>query len=186
MYSVHESELTDLHYSSGIFQSSVSSSSHTSTLLGINRARAFLRDENEKAYAESLRIDMEKDTVVSTPKSSHTENITAANLTYIENSWESIPKDDDGLRLMNERLRRKTPLEPDISQGPCVISVRHTSFGLVRRLFDKESLMVDVYNWVGSLCQNPKYFELRDRPNKVVDSKKKVEACNDILFNVPS
>ena len=126
MYSVHESELTDLHYSSGIFQSSVSSSSHTSTFLGINRERAFLRDENEKAYAESLRIDMEKDTVVSTPKSSHTENIAAANLTYVENSWESIPEGDDGLKLMNERLR-KTPLEMNICQGPCVISVRYIS-----------------------------------------------------------
>ena len=37
IYSIHESELTDLHHSSGIFQSSVSSSSHTSTLLGTNR-----------------------------------------------------------------------------------------------------------------------------------------------------
>ena len=74
---------------------------------------------------------MERDSVVSTPKSSSTENITASNVTYIENSNEGIPKDDDGLRLMNQRLR-KTSLEPDISQGPCVISVRHTSLGLVR------------------------------------------------------
>ena len=51
-----------------------------------------------------LERDMEKDSVVSTPKSSHTQYITAANLTYIENSWEGIPKDDDGLRLINERL----------------------------------------------------------------------------------
>ena len=85
---------------------------------------------------------------------------------------------------MNERLR-KPPLEPDISQGLCVISVRHTSLGLVRRLFDRESLIVDVYNWVGSLCPNPKYFELRARPNKVVDSKEKVEACKDVLFIFP-
>ena len=65
---------------------------------------ALLRDENKKSYEELLRRDMEKDSVVSTPKSSHTQYITAANLTYIENSWEGIPKDDDGLRLINERL----------------------------------------------------------------------------------
>ena len=145
MYSVHESEQTDLHQSSGIFQSSVSPLFLTSTLRGTNRERALLRDENGRAYAESLRIDMERESVVSTPESSHTENITASNLTYIGNSNESIPKDDDGLRLMNERLR-KTPLEPDISQDSCIISVRHTSLGLDRRLFDRESLLVDVYN----------------------------------------
>ena len=54
IYSVHDSELTDLHQSSGIFQSSVSSSLHTSsTLLGTNRERALLRDKNKRAYAES-------------------------------------------------------------------------------------------------------------------------------------
>ena len=45
--------------------------------------------------------------------------------------------------------------------------------------------MVDVYNGVGSLCPNPKYFELRDRPNNIVDSKEKVEACKDVLFMFP-
>ena len=55
MYSVHESEQTDLNQSSGIFQSSVSLSFHTSTLLrGTNKESALLRDENERAYAESL------------------------------------------------------------------------------------------------------------------------------------
>ena len=108
----------------------------------------------------------------------------ASNPTFIENSNGSIPKDDRGLRLMNERLR-KTPPEPDISQGSCIISLRHTSLGLVRGRFDRESYMVDVYNWVGSLYPNPKYFELRDRPSKVVDSKEKVEACKDVLSMFP-
>ena len=45
--------------------------------------------------------------------------------------------------------------------------------------------MVDAYNWVGSLCPNPKYFEFSDCPNKVVDSKEKVEACKDVLFMFP-
>ena len=50
---------------------------------------------------------------------------------------------------------------------------------------DRESLMVDVYNWVGSLCLSPKYFEHRDCPNKIVDSKEKVEACKHVLFMFP-
>lgn len=92
-----------------------------------------MRDENKRAYTESLRKDMKRGSVVSNPKSSHTENITASNLTYIENSNKSISKDDDGLRFINERLR-KTTIEPDISEGPCIISVRHISLGLVRKL----------------------------------------------------
>ena len=45
--------------------------------------------------------------------------------------------------------------------------------------------MVDVYNWIGLLCPNPKYFELRDRLSKVVDSKEKVKACKDVLLMFP-
>ena len=138
-----------------------------------------MRDKNKRAYAESLRIYIERNSVVSTPKSSHTGNITASSLTYIENNNESIPKDDNGLRLMNERLR-KTTLEANKSQSLYIISVRHTSLGLVQRLFDRGSLAVDVYNWVGSLCPYPKYFELRDCPNKVADSKERVKACKDV------
>ena len=43
VYSVHESELTDLHHSSSIFQLSVSSSSYTNTLLETNRKCALER-----------------------------------------------------------------------------------------------------------------------------------------------
>ena len=85
---------------------------------------------------------------------------------------------------MNERLR-KTPLEVNKSQSLYIISVRHTSLGLVQRLFGRGSLTVDAYNWVGSLCPYPKYFELRDCPNKVADSKERVEACKDVLFMFP-
>ena len=88
----------------------------------------------EKSLCRSLKKDMERGSVVSNTKSSHTENVTASNLTYIENINKSISKDDDSLRLINGRLW-KTPLEPDISQDPCVISVRHISLGLFRQLW---------------------------------------------------
>ena len=37
-----------------------------------------MRDEKKRAYAESLKKDMERGSVVSNPKSSHTENVTAS------------------------------------------------------------------------------------------------------------
>lgn len=130
-----ESFMYSLHQSSGIFK-------------WTKRERALLRDEKKRAYAESLKKDMERGSVVSNPKSSHTENVTASNLTYIENSNKSISKDDDGLRLINGRLW-ETPLEPDIGQDPCVISVRHISLGFFRQLWYHFSNMPKiVYNHV--------------------------------------
>ena len=61
------------------------------------------------------------------------------------------------------------------------MSVRHLSFGLIRRLFDRESLMINVYNWVGSLSPKPKYFELRNLPNYVVSKTETAEHCKDVL-----
>ena len=62
-----------------------------------------------------------------------------------------------------------------------MISVRHVSRGLIHRLFERESLMMDVYNWVGSLSPEPKYFELRNLPNYVVSKTETVEHCKDVL-----
>lgn len=126
-----ESFMYSLHQNSGIFKCQFIVPHKY--IRGTKRERALLRDEKKRAYAESLKKDMERGSVVSNPKSSHTENVTASNLTYIENSNKSISKDDDGLRFINERLR-KTTIEPDISEGPCIISVRHISLGLVRKL----------------------------------------------------
>ena len=61
------------------------------------------------------------------------------------------------------------------------MSVRHVSLGLIRHLFDRESLMIDVYNWVGSLSPKPKYFELRNLPDYVVSKIETAEHCKDVL-----
>ena len=86
---------------------------------------------------------------------------------------------------MNERLRKENASGTGYKSGSMCNFSKAFQLGLVRRLFDRESLMVDVYNWAGSLCPNPKYFELRDHSNKVVDSNEKVEACKDVLFMFP-
>ena len=40
--------------------------------------------------------------------------------------YEDAEEEQECIKLMNKR-KEKTPKEPDISQGPCVISVRHVS-----------------------------------------------------------
>lgn len=95
-------------------------------------------------------------------------------------TYEDAEEEQECIELMNKR-KEKTPEEPDVSQEPCVISVRHVSRGLIRCLFDRESLMIDVYNWVGSLSSKPKYFEIRKLPNYVVSKRETVEHCKDVL-----
>ena len=119
-------------------------------------------------YEESLRIDMERERAARESEvisNASGENVSSNSLGPI--TYKNAGEEQECIELMNKR-KEKTPKEPDKSQGPCVISVRHVSFGLIRRLFDRESLMIDVYNWVGSLSPKPKYFELRNLPNYVV------------------
>ena len=119
-------------------------------------------------YEESLRIDMERERAARESEvisNASGENVSSNSLGPI--TYKNAGEEQECIELMNKR-KEKTPKESDKSQGPCVISVRHVSFGLIRRLFDRESLMIDVYNWVGSLSPKPKYFELRNLPNYVV------------------
>ena len=62
-----------------------------------------------------------------------------------------------------------------------MISLRHVSRVLIRRVFERESLMMDVYNWVDSSSPKPKYFELRNLPNYVVPNTETVEHCKDVF-----
>ena len=62
-----------------------------------------------------------------------------------------------------------------------MISLRHVSRSLIHRLFERESLIINVYNWVGSLSPKPKYFKLRNLLNYVVSKTETVEHCKDVL-----
>ena len=122
-----------------------------------------------------MRTDMERERAT---RENEGENVSSNSLGPI--TYEDAEEEQECIELVNKR-NEKTPKEPDISQGTYVISVRHVSRGLIRRLFERESLMMDVYNWVGSLSPEPKYFELRNLPNYVVSKTETVEHCKDVL-----
>ena len=121
------------------------------TTIGTSKERARLKEENERAYEESVRTDMERERAA---RESEGENVNSNSLSPI--TYEDAEEKQECIELMNKR-KEKTPKEPDISQGPCVISVRHVSRGNTCCLFERESLMMDIYNWVGSLNPKTKY-----------------------------
>ena len=142
------------------------------TTIGTSNETAHLREENERVYEESVRTDIERGRAARESEGdSNTsgENVSSNSLGPI--TYEDAEEGQECIELMNKR-KKKTPKEPDIYQGPCVISVRHVSRGLIRRLFERESLMIGVYNWVDSLSPKPKYFELRNLQNYAVSKNR--------------
>lgn len=58
------------------------------------------------------------------------------------------------------RRRALVPDEPSLMENSSVIFVTHPNLGQIQRLFLATSKMADVYNWVGSLTQDPDLFDL--------------------------
>ena len=55
---------------------------------------------------------------------------------------EDAKEEQECIELMNKR-KVKSHKEPDVSQGSCVISVKHESCDLICCFFHRESLMID-------------------------------------------
>ena len=54
----------------------------------------------------------------------------------------------------------RVPPEPKQTEPGVVIHVQHPSLSDVKRKFHHSSKMTEVYDWVGSLAEEPKYFTL--------------------------
>ena len=59
-----------------------------------------------------------------------------------------------------EQRKSRLITVPDLLEDHVVVSVRHTTRGIVRRLFLAEHTMNVVYDWIGSLQELPMYFNL--------------------------
>lgn len=87
---------------------------------------------------------------------------------------EQTKMSEDATRLMNER--NNVFPEQNMDEDVTFLSVRHPSFRTIRRLFNKEVTMNSCYDCVGSLREQPMYFNLIDPSVAFVsDSSKVVE-----------
>ena len=110
----------------------------TSDLIGNTQERLELREEQDKAYLDSLTVDSRK--VVERRQALEEE---VKNVTRQEN-------------LRSERAQRVLKIEDD----HVIVLVSHLSLGSVSRMFLKNSTMNQVYDWVGSLSLLPEHFRL--------------------------
>ena len=121
-----------------------------SQLLGTNEERDILRNEIDSAYCKSSAKDMEKEKTNEKYKQSKSEQI--------------FNNRENAAVLMEQRKSRLIP-ELDLLEDHVVVSVRHTTRGIVRGLFLAEHTMNVVYDWIGSLQEFSMYFNLIDLLN---------------------
>eukprot|EP00111_Clytia_hemisphaerica_P014741 TCONS_00043449-protein len=120
-----------------------------SLLIGSSQERKDLKEEIDDALRKSEAADWEK-----------------ANKS----------KDEEVLKkLQQDRLSRVLP-EPELIEEHTVISVRHKTLGTKRRLFPQNATFANVYDWVGSLSEIPKFFGLHIPNQRTVQCWEKVES----------
>ena len=74
--------------------------------------------------------------------------------------------------------------EPNIDGDVTFLSIRHPALGTVLRLFNKEVTMNSCYDWVGSLREQPMYFNLIDSSGCFVSASSKVVEYGHLVLNV--
>ena len=79
----------------------------------------------------------------------------------METSWMFTPSiikhPEEPLKM--SRMNRVLP-EPALQEPHVIVSVRHPTFGVVRRAFPPNCTVMALYDWVGSLSTRPEHFAL--------------------------
>ena len=110
-------------------------------LLGSSSERAALKQSQDEEYEDSRRKDNEK-------KQSRED--------ALEKEMQSLRRKTD----LREARMARVPPEP--TEWFVTIKIRHVTMGVQERRFPSSSVMSSVYDWAGSLCEEPENFTLRD------------------------
>ena len=116
-----------------------------SLLIGSTTETLALREEIDRAYEEFAKIDQIKDASKQQEEIAHIDIVNRRK------------------KLREERAARVLPV-PSIILHPrtcTVVQVRHISLGLINRIL-KDSIMQNVYDWIGSLQEEPEFFSLHE------------------------
>ena len=123
-------------------------------LIGSSGEREQLTKEIDLAYQESLKTD-ELKTVTSKEENHNTINFDP-DLDIIE---KSNINNEKATRIRNARCKRELP-DPSASEGKFMVSVRHSTLGILRRSFTQQATAYAAYGGVGSLNDYLIYFKL--------------------------
>ena len=111
-------------------------------LIGSTTERLALREEIDRAYEESAKIDQIKDASKQQEEIAHVDIVNRRK------------------KLREERAARVLPVPSIILHPATVVQVRHIPLGLVNCIFKDDSIMQNVYDWIGNLQEEPKFFSL--------------------------
>ena len=111
-------------------------------LIGSTTERLALREEIDRAYEESAKIDQIKDASKQQEEIAHIDIVNRRK------------------KLREERAARVLPVPSIILHPATVVQVRHIPLGLVNCIFKDDSIMQNVYDWIGNLQEEPKFFSL--------------------------
>lgn len=115
-----------------------------SSLKGTSQGQMLLKDQQDKAFCESL-VEF------------HARNEGKVRANLLETEVENITRQET---LRSTRASR-VPVEPNVEDDHVVVLVRHVTLGVVSRMFLKNTTtMTQVYDWIGSLQLVPEYFKL--------------------------
>jgi len=133
-------------------------------LIGTNKQRTELREQQNKEFEDSLKKDIEKELV--RQEKDEAEKIAKEKLEQTKNA-----------------CALRTPTQPSINDPHIAIRVQHIDAGLIKRRFPKEENMSAVYDWVGSMETSPHDFYLRNFQNKIFLPTIPIEcAVNETLY----
>ena len=103
------------------------------------------------------------------------------NVKYKQNKSEQISNNRENAAVLMEQRKSRLIPEPDLVEDHVVVSVRHTTRGIVRRLFLAEHTMNVVYDWIGSLQELPMYFNLINFKGEILKLFESVRDVKSIL-----
>lgn len=110
-------------------------------LIGSSSERAALRQSQDAEYEDSQRKDNAKR----------------------RTQEEALEKEMQSLRRKTDlREARMARVPPEPTECFVTVKVRHVTMGVKERKFPSSSLMSSVYDWAGSLCEEPENFTPRD------------------------
>ena len=103
------------------------------------------------------------------------------NVKYKQNKSEQISNNRENAAVLMEQRKSRLIPEPDLVEDHVVVSVRHTTRGIVRRLFLAEHTMNVVYDWIGSLQELPMYFNLINFKGEILKPFESVRDVKSVL-----
>ena len=133
-------------------------------LIGSTTERLALREEIDRAYEESAKIDQIKDA------NKQQEEIARIDIVNRRK------------KLREERAARVLPVPSIILHPTTVVQVRHISLGLINRIFKDDSIMQNCYDWIGSLQEEPEVFSLHEYGGDELLATHKVRDIKIVLY----